>query len=174
MTGFARTGGIAVTIQAGKDGIQQFSSESGKEAPASWSFPPPSQPAAASYGNLLKVNLLSFNLYIREGQQIQEIWPDLRFGAGPNYWLDKLVPPLEQLQSELRQLDTTQHNVPGLDPTRSSRLGTPASQTGGSDASRFYYFPLEMGDLPGPDEFTGPLPDASDTNLRSLVQVPHG
>lgn len=126
-----------------------------------WSFPPPSQPSEASYGTLLSVDLLNFNLYIREGQQTQEVWPDLRFGAGPNYWLDKLVPPLEQLQSELRQLDTTQHNVPGLDPTRSSRLAVPAAQTDGSDASRFYYFPLGMGELPGPDDFTGPLPDAS-------------
>jgi hypothetical protein len=109
---------------------------------------------------LLKVDLLSFDLSIREGQQTQEVWPDLRFGAGSGYWLDRLVPPLATLQANLLQPVTIQQQIPGLNPALSARLGTPTLLSNGASMSPYYFLPLGMHELTRPDDFTGPLLDA--------------
>jgi hypothetical protein len=134
-----------------------------------WKAPQPvSPPDEGMYGELEQVDLLSFDLLIREGQEIEEIWRELRFGAGPNYWVDKLVPPPPTDGGAISLVptngDRSQRSIPGLDPTRSSRLGMPLPITDVPGAPPPLYLPLGMGDLPGPDEFARPLPDAGTVN----------
>ena len=155
---------------------------------ASWQFPyaasPPApgmslsagvmSPPADIYGNLSEVGLLNFDLFISEGQEIQEIWQGLQFNgemsfdtAADNYWVNKLVPSTGVLQANALLLNSAQRKLPGLDPTRSSRLGTPLPSPGDNDGSTqpwLFYLPLAMGELPSPDEFAPALPDDSPDN----------
>lgn len=135
---------------------------------------------AQDYGELLQVDLLTLNLYVREDESVVETWNDLRFGRiapgssmqldgaqspdaapMPQSWLDVLVPPPDDLHAEIAQPAVTQRDIPGLDPTRSARLGMPFPLPLADDGSVVspLYFPLCMDDLPLTDEFSGPLVD---------------
>jgi Phage tail sheath C-terminal domain len=105
---------------------------------------------------LLEVDLLSFDLVIREGPETQEVWGELRFGEGSNYWIDTLVPQSTPATSQPDYLSPRQGpRIPGLDATRSSRLRVPLTD----GAKTALYLPLDMDELPGPEEFARPLPD---------------
>jgi Phage tail sheath C-terminal domain len=119
-------------------------------------------PPLSTYEELAEVDLLTFNLYVREGETIVETWNDLRFGKGPNYWLDVLAPLPSDLQYEIAHPGEAKHGIPGLDAARSARIGAPVPSVATDDSSPVtpVYFPLSMSDLPGPDEFAGILPDA--------------
>jgi hypothetical protein len=131
---------------------------------------------AQEYGQLLQVDLLTFNLYVSDGESVVETWNDLRFGSkaldasmqqnsaqspapARQSWLDVLVPTLDDLSAEIAHPAVMQRDIPGLDPTRSARLGMPEALPPASDESAVppLYFPLCMDDLPLPDEFSGPL-----------------
>jgi len=141
-----------------------------------------SPPLEEAYGELKQVDLLSFNLYVREEQTILETWNDLRFGAVPpassviqkgaqsqssspavQSWLDVLVPSPDNLRVDIAHPGVTQRDIPGLDPTRSARLGKPCPLPSAAEGSAVtpLYLPLGMDDLPLPDEFSGPLIDQS-------------
>jgi len=133
---------------------------------AIWLFTPSpaspisSPPGENSYGELLQVDLLTFNLYVREEEMVMETWNDLRFGDEvTNSWLDILVPSANDLRREIAHPATSQRNIPGLDSTRSARLGmpNPLPQTEDGEMVKPLYFPLCMDDLPLSDEFTEPL-----------------
>ncbi len=119
-------------------------------------------PVLSDYGHLQEIDLLSFDLYIREHEVVMEHWSDLRFGKDLSLtmsenrstnWIDTLVPTPDALRVEVLS-GTTQRRVPGLDPTRSARLGC-----GEHLLAETTYVPLFMGDLPGTDAFSSPLPD---------------
>ncbi len=93
----------------------------------------PSPPSFATSGQLLEVDLLSFDLIIRESDLLQEQWTELRFNAGPNYWAQQLKDSSQLLQAPGDALD------PDTAPL---------------------YLPLGLTVLPGPDEFSRPLPDS--------------
>lgn len=44
---------------------------------------------------LMQVDLLSFDLFVREGEETQEIWRSLRFSEGNGYWRDILMPEID-------------------------------------------------------------------------------
>jgi len=153
----------------------------------------PSSPASSasspalqdSYGALLQVDLLTFNLYMREEETIVETWSDLRFGllsastaalqnstqanalVGQS-WLDVLVPSADDLRKEIAHPGVVQRDIPGLDSTRSARLGVPNPLPAADDGTVVMplYFPLCMDDLPLSDEFAGPL-DVTSTFVLS-------
>ncbi len=132
---------------------------------AFWQAPFPTfeaYPTLAAYGNVQELDLLSFDLYVRENEVIMEHWSDLRMGisansgnsqSSANYWIDYLVPTPDALLAEMTS-GTQQRQVPGLDSTRSARLGCVEHYQ-----TETVYLPLFMGDLPGTDEFAVPLPD---------------
>lgn len=162
---------------------------------ALWFFVPPSPPEAASrgssaastssdpsapapqasYGALQQVDLLTFNLYVREEEKIVETWNNLHFGsltttaaamldstqglASTHSWLDVLVPAPDDLRKEIAHASVAQRDIPGLDATRSARLGipNPLPVADNGIAAVPLYFPLYMDDLPLLDEFAGPL-----------------
>ncbi|GAC1393802.1 MAG: hypothetical protein NVS4B11_29380 [Ktedonobacteraceae bacterium] len=127
---------------------------------------PPGPNALGPYGKLVQVDLLNFDLFVREEQLIVETWSNLQFAYGPNTansWLDRLVSPPNVLQTEIAYPGTSQRNIPGLDPTQSARLGVPdpiiINDGGEVKVAQLLYYPLCMGDLPGPDEFASMLPE---------------
>lgn len=160
---------------------------------ALWLFTPSltssvSSSAESSYGELLQVDLLTFNLYVREEETVVETWNDLRFGLPPasaaamqngmqsqanalvaRSWLDVLVPSADDLRKEIAHPGVVQRDIPGLDPTCSARLGVPNPLPAADDGTAVapLYFPLCMDDLPLPDEFAGPLDAASAFVLSS-------
>jgi hypothetical protein len=163
---------------------------------ACWQFPaasppamvtssPPglSSPPANLYGNLVEVDLLTFDLYMREGSEIKEVWQGLqfageqRFDAVPDkYWINLLVPSPGDLQANAPLLASSQRKVPGLDLTRSSRLGAPLPPPDRPDdpslPGRWLYLPIGMGELPGPDEFAQALPDDPAQVIDSACPLP--
>jgi hypothetical protein len=161
------------------------SSLAAAQSPASSASSPPLQ---NSYGALQQVDLLTFNLYVREEEAVVETWNDLRFGplsASPTLmpngmqnpanaplvrsWLDVLVPSDDDLRKEIAHPGAVQHDIPGLDQTRSARLGVPCPLPPGDDGTTAVplYFPLGMDDLPLQDEFAGPIDGASAFMLSS-------
>lgn len=139
-----------------------------------------SPPLDEGYGDLLQVDLLTFNLYVRERETIVETWNDLRFGtpdssmqqhgaqsqsSSPEVqsWLNVLVPSPDDLRAEIAHPAVSQRDIPGLDPSRSARLGMPFPLPPADDGSVVtpLYFPLGMDDLPLSDEFSDPLVDQS-------------
>jgi hypothetical protein len=163
---------------------------------ACWQFPPASPPAMATtsppglssppaniYGNLEKVELLTFDLYVREGSEIKEVWQGLqfageqRFDATPdNYWINLLVPSPDDLQANAPLLASSQRKIPGMDQTRSSRLGAPLPPPDRPDdpslPGKWRYLPIGMGELPGPDEFAQVLPDDPALVIDSACPLP--
>ena len=130
-------------------------------------MPSSSPPIEDSYGYLQQVDLLTFNLYIREKETIVETWNDLRFADGvANSWLDVLVPSADDLREEIAHPAVTRRDIPGLDPTRSAWLGkpNPFPQTSNGAVVKPLYFPLGMDDLPLPDEFAVPFIDSTVPN----------
>lgn len=97
-----------------------------------WLLPSGSPPSHAALGTLTEVDLLSFDLFIREAGLLQESWSELRFSAGPNYWAQRLYDQSKRLQAPADALD------PSTAPL---------------------YLPLGMTDLPGAGEFSSALPD---------------
>jgi tail sheath protein len=170
-------------------GASYSSSFGSSRAAASPAASPASSPSLqCSYGALLQVDRLSFNLYVREGETIVETWNDLRFGpltASPTAmqngvqgqanalsaraWLDVLVPSADELRKEIAHPGVVQRDIPGLDPARSALLGVPNSQSTADNGTAVapLYFPLCMDDLPLQDEFAGPLDATSAFVLSS-------
>ncbi|GHO87629.1 phage tail sheath C-terminal domain-containing protein [Dictyobacter formicarum] len=107
-------------------------------------------PASTTYGTLMQIDLLSFDLVIQEGLVTEETWQSLRFGPGANYWIDTCVP---QTMPGTLQTDASPQRIPGLDTSRSSRLGAPLID--GSTAP--LYFPLSMDETLNLAEFASPL-----------------
>ncbi len=99
---------------------------------ALWLLQQPSPASLAAAGQLIEVDLLSFDLIIRESDSLQEQWTDLRFNAGPGYWAQQLSDSSQLLRAPDDALG------PGAAP---------------------FYLPLGMAILPGPDECRRPLPD---------------
>ena len=155
------------------------------------SLPPSSAsspPLHGSFGALLKVERLTFNVYVREGEKVVETWSDLRFGIlpanpaamqnsmqsqasplGARSWLDVMVPSTDELRKEIAHPGVVQRDIPGLDPVRSALLGMPISLSKAENGTTVapLYFPLCMDDLPLPDEFAGPLDPTSAIVLSS-------
>ncbi|MFL5624905.1 MAG: phage tail sheath C-terminal domain-containing protein, partial [Ktedonobacteraceae bacterium] len=104
--------------------------------PLWWLQQPASPPTA--FRQLIEVDLLSFDLFIREGGLVQERWLEQRFSARPNYWGQTLADQSKYLQAPVDALD------PNTAPL---------------------YLPLGMSDLPAPGEFSRALPD--DTQFAS-------
>lgn len=97
-------------------------------------------------GDVRQAELLSFDLYVREGDQMSEVWRGLRFG-GAAPWTGVLTqmpidaPPLGQV------------SIGGLSPDQSARLRAPL---GGGAAE--WYLPLGMSELPLAEGFARALP----------------
>jgi len=162
----------------------QFPSDSSSPPSAGMTSPPGvTSPPADLYGDLVEVDLLNFDLFISEGKEIKEIWQGLqfageqRFDAVPdNYWINKLVPSPNDLQANASLLHTAQRKVPGLDPTRSARLGVPLPPSDKPDdpsqAGKWIYLPIGMAELPGPDEFALALPDDPSLVINTYCPLP--
>lgn len=90
------------------------------------------------------VERLSFDLYVREGEETLELWPDLRFAPGSGYWQEVLQPPIDYTQVEPAAFH------PDAFAGRSLRLG-PAELAGQP-------LLLPLGIRAAPD-YAGPLPD---------------
>ena len=91
------------------------------------------------------VERLTFDLYIREGEETLELWSDLRFGPGTGFWQDVLQPEIDRTQVEPAAFRPDDFNVHSL------RLGS-ATFNG-----QPLLLPLAIGPAP---RYQGPLPDA--------------
>jgi hypothetical protein len=107
----------------------------------------PLQPVAAAANEpheLTQVDLLSFDLLIREGETTLESWPDLRFGTGTGGWPAMLQPAVD-----MNDIDPAAFTVDDFSG-RSLRLGA-----AGDDGDPLV-LPLGLGVLP---VFQGPRAD---------------
>jgi hypothetical protein len=105
-----------------------------------------SLPATAPIGAPARVELLSFDLYIREGAAAGETWRDLRFAAGAGGWRSALAqtPPSGPPEGATF--------LEGLPEGQSAllRLADPAGAA--------LYLPIGMTDLPDAERFAGAEP----------------
>ena len=97
--------------------------------------------AADEAHRLTQVDVLSFDLLVREGETTIETWPDLRFGDGASGWRAMLQPAVD-MGSINPAAFTVDHFTP-----YSLRLGAPegANETAGAEVP---ILPLGMGVLP--------------------------
>ena len=113
----------------------------------------PLQAAAGAAGEqhrLTQVDVLTFDLLVREGETTIESWPDLRFGDGAHGWRAVLQPAVD-----MGSVNPPAFTVDDFAPY-SLRLGVPAaaSAAGGVDVP---ILPLGMG---VPTTFQGPRADS--------------
>jgi hypothetical protein len=115
---------------------------------------------AASLGQLRQLELLGFDLFVREGGAMGEQWPERRFASGTARWTAVLArtpavgPPDDRLFLE------------GLPPGQSARLRLDEPGDASGDESQEQpaepplYLPLGMPDLPDAERFVGAEPTA--------------
>ncbi|GAB4525745.1 MAG: hypothetical protein OHK0046_41880 [Anaerolineae bacterium] len=98
---------------------------------------------------LKKIDLLSFDLHLREGTERQEHWLDLRFGnTGKDFWEHVLARPSGHEDNASAERILQRSTLLGLPPERDDFATVP------------FYIPLNMNeDSPHPLSFEVPLPD---------------
>lgn len=111
---------------------------------------------------ITQIDVLSFDLFIQEGHDAAEVWQSLRFGPGTNYWIDRCVPPL---LPAMAQSENVSQRVPGLDTSRSARLGIPYI----TDNSVPLYFPLGMDELSNQAAWAAPLPETQESSASTML-----
>lgn len=102
---------------------------------------------------LLQVDLLSFDLHVREGEETQEVWRNLRFSPGDGYWRDVLMPEIDR--DEIYPLAFQVDDFLG----HSLLLGQSALEPGRA------LLPIGMGAAP---RYVSPLPDSRTTGKDGL------
>lgn len=110
----------------------------------------PLQPVAGAADEpheLILVDVLTFDLLVREGETTLESWPDLRFGAGPGGWPAMLQPAVDM--TKIDPAAFTVDDFTGRGQRHSLRLGA----AGGGDP---LVLPIGVGALP---VYQGPRAD---------------
>lgn len=115
--------------------------------------------------DIVQVELLTFDLSIREGEDAAETWSELRFNPGPRYWADLLAfPPVEAgeggdgapLAPPFPAGAAPQGAQVLAGGNRSLRLAAPPAAL---SATPPLFLPLGMAAALTADDFLGPLPD---------------
>ncbi|MCS6844224.1 MAG: hypothetical protein NZ528_07875 [Caldilineales bacterium] len=113
--------------------------------------------------DIAQVELLTFDLALREGEEAAETWSELRFNPGPRYWADVLaVPPAEAAGGEggghlaLVGAGGPEGSQVLNGGNRSLRLAAPFVAL---TAPPPFFLPLGMAPVLTVDGFLGALPD---------------